>query len=497
VDAFGQYLDLLGSSAGTPADSSRVLVGTSQAVEGAPGLVALVPRFNARARVLMRYTSADGSLRDADTAVSPLCGFVLPSPIDGSLEFFDANGTALGRIRADERQGAAWEEDPGQPASFGRKPSTVIANPFLGKVADALLAWDLQLAVGRNGGPPAQTALAGLNQLIDTTRWTVDPTGATGDEHLTLLLGHPVAVMRAAVKIDVQGTAAHSDANATAVPVKLGTLAHTQDGLLAYFVDDDYTRVHAVDPAVGSFAPPGGEPLTTGFVDLSPSFDVQPEQAVDLTLLVTPGADVHVTTGLLPQKQIGMRREWVSNPLATLTPNWRYGPVLLDEKVTRIPVASDVRGIWTWYHRPDPTSWQPDTIVNADTTAVIAEGRVVVEHGWIRLQLQPDPQFPGIPVEVQCITKPIRDAHHRIQGIGGLNGDGTRWWMSTDQAIQMIQSGRFYFFVRDKRVPPPHGGDGRVQIVTGVSAAGRPFIQTVGDADPVNDLNSLPECPPH
>jgi hypothetical protein len=497
VDAFGQYLDLLGSSATTPADDSLVIVGTSQAVDGAPGLVALVPRFNAKARVLMRYTAADGTNKDADTAVNPLCGFVLPSPIDGSLEFFASDGTALGRIRADDRHGAAWEEDPGQQASFGRKPSTAIPNKVLGQLADGLLAWDIALAVNRPAEGPAQTALAALNQLIDTTRWTVDSTASPGDEHLSLLLGHPVAVMRAAVKIDVQGTAQHSNAPATAVPVKLGTLAHTQDGLLAYFIEDDYTRAHAVDPAIGSVTPPGGEPISSDYVDLSPSFDVQPEQPVVLTLLVTPGADVHVTTGLLPQKQIGMRRDWVSSPLATLTPNWRYGPVLLDPKVTRVPVASDVRGIWTWYHRPDPTSWTPDTIVNADATAILADDRVIVQHGWIRLQLQPDPTFPGIPIEVGCITKPIRDAHHRIQGIGGVNGDQSPWWMPTQQAIQMIEGGRFFFFVRDKREPPPHGGDGRIQIIVDVSSFGNKYIRTVGDNDPANDLNSLPECPPH
>jgi hypothetical protein len=494
VDAFGQYVDLLGSSHTTPADDSAVVVGVSQAVEGVPGLVALVPRINAKARVLMRYTAADGAARDADTATSPLCGFVLPSPIDGSLEFFDAAGIALGRIRADERHGAAWEEDPGQPASFGRKPSSAIPSKFLGQIADSLLAWDTELAVGRGPTTP-QTALEALNQLIDTTRWTVDSTGSSGDEHLALLLGHPVAVLRAAIRIDVQGAAANSNAGSTAVPLKLGTLAHTQDGLLAYFVDDDYTRARAVDPSIGSVAPPGGTTITSGYVDLSPSFDVQPEQVVPLTLLVVPGTDIHVTTGLLPQKQIGMRRDWVSAPLASLTPNWRYGPVLLDPKVTRVPVASDVRGIWTWYHRPDPVSWAPEGIVNADATAILADDKAVVQHGWVRLQLQPDPDFPGIPVEVRCIRKPIRDAVHRIQGVGGLNGDGTPWFITTEEAIQMIESGRFFLYVTDSRNPLPEGSDGRVRIITGISARGNKFIQTVGDNDPVNDLNSLPECP--
>jgi hypothetical protein len=490
VDAFGQYVDLIGSSATTPGDGTLVSVGAGEAIPEHPGVVALVPRLNAKARVLLRYTDADGAAKDASTAVSPLCGFVLPSALDGSLEFFAADGTALGRIRPDADHGAAWEEDPGQPASFGRLPSSAIANRFLGALADGLLAKDTVLATGSAPAGRGQTALAALLQLIDTTRWTVDATGNTGDEHASLLLGHPISVMRAAIKVDVQGAPTHSNSRSIALPVKLGTLAHSQDGLLAYYVADDYTVVRAVDPAVGVVTPPGGSAITSDYVNLAASFDVQAEQAVPLTLLVVPGTDVHVTLGLLPQKTIGMRRDWVSTALAALTPNWRYGPVLLDAKVTRIPIAADVRGIWSWYHRPDPASWASETIVNADSTAVLSDDVVKAEHGWIRLKLQPDPQFPGIPVEVSCITKPIRDDKHRIRGIGGVNADNSRWWMTTDQAIQMVETGRFFFYVNDV----PHKK--QVQIVVGVSERGNKFLQTVGDADPTNDLGNLAECPP-
>lgn len=488
IDGFGQYVDLLGSSATQEADETKLVVGAGEVVDGEPGLVGLVPRFNARARVLLRYGAADGTAREADTATSPLCGFVLPSAIDGSLEFFDANGLALGRIRKDIHLGAAWEEDPGQPSSFGRKPSAAITvNAILGRLADGLLASDIALAL-RGRGVGEQSALEALSQLIDITRWTVDTSATVGDEHAALLLGHPIAVMRAAIKVDVQGTAPHSDAVTTAIPAKLGTLAHTQDGLLAYYIDNDYTQVRAVDPAVGAVAPPGGQPLNSTYVDLSASFDVQPEQTVDLTLLMVPGADVHVTLGLLPQKKVGMRREWVSDALATLTPNWRFGPVLLDPEVVRVPVAGDVRGIWTWYHRPTPTSWASESIVNANATAVIPEAPSVAEHGWIRLHLTPDPDFDGIPVEVMCITKPIRDEHHRIKGIGGLNGDGSRWWMTQEEAIQMVETGRFFFHVRD--------GDTRIKIETDVTDRGTKFIRTMPDGIPTNDLDALPECPP-
>jgi len=493
VDAFGQYVDLVGSSATTEADQTKVLVGGSQAVDGEPGLMVMLPRFNAPARVMLRYNDAGGLHQDASTSVSPLCGFVVPSALDGSLEFFSAAGLALGRLRPHSALGTVWEEDPGQPASAGRKPSESITNAFLGQFADGILAADAALAAATPQGQQfPQTALTALNQLIDSTRWTVDPGGTSGDEHLALMLGHPVAVLRAAIKVDVQSVPATSNARTTAVPVKLGTLAHTQDGLLAYFVADDYSSVHAVDPAIGQVVPPTGSAITSPYVDLSPSFQVQPGAGVDLTLLATPATDVHATVGMLPQKSVGMRRDWVSAGLATLSPNWRYGPVLVDRKATRIPVAADVHGTWSWHRRGADGNWATDTIVNANQTAIIPDDRVAVQYGWISLQLAPDPQFPGIPVQVSCITKPQpSNPRQRIRGLGGMNGDGSPWWMTLDSAIAMVESGRFFFYVLDKDGTTPN------PIVVDVSPLGNKFLRTVFDDTTSNNLLSLPQCPDH
>ena len=379
---------------------------------------------------------------------------------------------------------------PASRPTLGAKPSSSIPNAFLGAFADGLLATDTALAAANPSGQDLpQTALAALNQLIDTTRWTVNSSGTAGDEHLALLLGHPVAVLRAGIKIDVQSVPTTSTAPATSVPVKLGTLAHTQDGLLAYFVSDDYSRVRAVDPSVGEVVPPGGSAISSAYVDLGPSFAVQPGAPVELTLLAVPATDVHATVGLLPQKAVGMRRDWVSDGLAQLAPNWRYGPVLIDLKVTRIPVASDVHGTWSWHHRTDPGSWATDTIVTATPAAILPDDRVEVEYGWISLVVAPDPNFPGIPIRVRSITKPIRDAAHRIQGLAGLNGDGTSWWMTLDSAIGMVRSGRFFFFVLDEDTTT------QIPIVVGVSDSGRPFLRTEFDGKETNNLSALPEYP--
>jgi hypothetical protein len=491
VDAFGQVVDLVGSGAGATADLSRIAIGSQELVDGAPGVMELVPRFNAPARVMLRWVSATGDHADASTAISPLCGFFVPSPLDGSVEFFDAAGNALGRLRPDDTRGTVWEEDPGEAATLGGRPSDAIPNQFLGAFADALLAADTAQAATSPGG---QTGLRSLSLLTDATRWTISPSGSAGDEHLALLLGRPVAVLRAGVKIDVQYQATGSLAPLTAVPVKLGTLAHTQDGVLGYFVDDDYTQIHAVDPALGDVESGDGETISSPYVDLSPSFGVQPGVGVDLTIFAEPATEMHGTVGLLPQKDIGMRRDWVADGLAKLTPNWRYGPVLIDPKTNRIPIPTDIHGQWSWSSRRDQTSWlAPSTIVAATGDAVISDDRAIAREGWISVILEPDPAFHGIPFQVTNVTKPIRDSAHRIQGIGACRdpagGTGSIWWLKTDDAITMVTSGRFFFFVLD-----PDTGD-QIPIIVATGPSGRPFLQTVGDNNPANNLNSLPEMP--
>jgi hypothetical protein len=115
VDGYGRFLDL-------PLGNVPVAICPNVLAHGNPDVVALKPRFTAPARVLLRYAAATGDQVDADAGVSPLCGFVVPSPLDGTLEFFDENGTRLGRLRPDDVTATAWEEDPGQPASYGGRP---------------------------------------------------------------------------------------------------------------------------------------------------------------------------------------------------------------------------------------------------------------------------------------------------------------------------------------------------------------------------------------
>jgi hypothetical protein len=368
VDGFGQFVDLLDPQNTGTADASAIAKSDPMSAPNDSGLVLLTPRFTAPARLWFRWMDAGGSETEAKsnpqtgTTIAPVCGYLMPNHLDGALEFFDAGGTNLGFVRQQDDQTIGWEEAPGQPSTLGQDPGRAIPNRFAAGIAQALVQW----GVADAGLPNLNdNALQAMLRVVDSSRWSIDPFGHAGDEHLCLLVGHPIVIVRARLRLELQEPVRPDLANLNAVPIRLGALAHWQDGLFGYFVDDDYTVLHCVDAAVAGLAreigpnqgflqpinlvpdyfstfasSAGSTPVTHPYIDTSGVVWIRPNQIVDLTLLVEPHTVVHATSGLLPRKEIGLRREWTSDALSKLSPTFRFGPLLVDPKRIRMPILS-------------------------------------------------------------------------------------------------------------------------------------------------------------
>jgi len=92
-----------------------------------------------------------------------------------------------------------------------------------------------------------------------------------------------------------------------------------------------------------------------------------------------------------------------------------------------------------------------------------------------------------VRVQVSCINKADRpNPHERIQFLGGLNPDGSRWMLSETDAILDITNQIYGFFVSV--------GGQKVDVVI-ATHLGREYLKTTADDYAPNNLLSLPECP--
>ncbi|MEU7576636.1 hypothetical protein AB0B50_03405 [Streptomyces sp. NPDC041068] len=417
VDAYGRTVDLL--------DPATPLAYVGAGLRGpARDILALPPRVNQPATLSFRLVDAADDGREAavdqqDGAVSPVAGWLLADHADGAVEFFAPGGRALGQLAHDALSGAVvWEGPPGDRAPWGAPASAAFAGEprlrhLLG-LAEGLIDRD-----GREraaGVPRSDTPLDALLRIVDTTATTVGAGGSTGSEHTAQLVGKPIAVVRARLVLDIepeddhpalspaeraQRAAAWAWLAGRPFPVRLGALTRLDDGLLAYFVDDDYGLIRPVHAEVARLATPSGRhrgdfaalgrrstaarPVRTPSVADASALSLLPGRALRLTLLMDPAAKVHATSGVLPRKSVDLLRDWFAEDLARLVPSVRVGPVLVDPGTIRMPLMPAPDGDRLWTRRTAPLSWRDDPVVAASQQALLPEVSARAQEGCLRL----------------------------------------------------------------------------------------------------------------
>ena len=235
------------------------------------------------------------------------------------------------------------------------------------------------------------------------------------------LVGRPIAVVRMTLLLNVLDDlstgpdaeltldaaalavrqAAYNRLASRQITVRLGELTRTDDGVLGYFTDDDYTRFTPVSPEVlaaarasgrhagqlsvlgrGSAADPVVVPITHPFVDDSEQpLITRPGQLVYLTVLMVPGGAAHATTGVLPRVRVQLARDWVADALQQLSPSFRIGPVLVDPATVRLPKITALPKDQVFTARTDETTWHDDVIAAATQDALLPDSPPAVPRG--------------------------------------------------------------------------------------------------------------------
>lgn len=133
----------------------------------------------------------------------PVCGWLLPNHIDGGISVYNPAGLLLGELLQttipDEPVGVKWyAAGAAQSKALSALGATDIENPYLLQTIQGL---------GNQPGNSAGRAFQNLMQAIDETLWAVDETSTHSDQHMALLLGRPLALVRGRLKGMLHGHA--------------------------------------------------------------------------------------------------------------------------------------------------------------------------------------------------------------------------------------------------------------------------------------------------
>lgn len=405
VDSFGQVVDLMQAGGNTGKGATwqpvrgRGLSPISNSQLPQPEeLVSLSPQLAQASRLDFRLVSASND--DEETGLwpdsNPVCGWVLPNHLDGGLAIYDADGNALGELlvllNTNGTYQVRWLPAPDSTAAVS-DPSK-IPNAHLSSFVVALVESTDQ-----------GQSFTSLLEVIDETMWTIDPMGSRADANLSVLIGRPLALVRAELQFELEGSPVYNQSwpdtlqkktagvEALKFPVRLGSLQLYDDGLLGYFTDDTYTTFNSVhtpnDFKPGSYLNPIG--YDGNYITLSFNYPNYTTQYI--SMLWDPRGDVHAFTGLFPVKTLSLPSEFFVSALPRIAVTFRMGPALTDAETIRLPYPTEKNGVWSWVQRTgpeptdwtDPSGWTVETIVKANGQARLPDEPPRLVEGWLKL----------------------------------------------------------------------------------------------------------------
>jgi hypothetical protein len=262
--------------------------------------------------------------------------------------------------------------------------------------------------------PDGPNFLADFLTAIDSALEGIEPAGTDQHSSLALLMGRPLAVVRASVALSLKGTqpinqswtafrqdmnryTRESD-NLTAVrfPIRLGNYHQLNDGLVGYWLEagedhyrdnrfyapqtprNDHTRaVDHPDIALHTVGRP---------VNLWHALD---DPAQIATLLLDPRGVVHATTGVLPAKSIQIPPHHYAAALAALQVTFLTAPLLTPYGQRSLPLPDEPGHAWSWLEELVVVERQRFVDFYGEGNGHTVWGHLL-DLGWLRRIAPPD-----------------------------------------------------------------------------------------------------------
>lgn len=379
LDTFGQVLDV---------SCERVTTTNLMSTPESDYLLTVPPRLVQPSRLNFRWLSAadDDEEMNEHPATTPICGWVLPNNLDNSLMVYDGEGLALGSVNPL----VGWQTAPGTTVVTPNN----IPNPHLRKMVGHLVAQD-------------EDFLNDFISTIDSALESIEPENFAQHQELALLVGRPLALVRAALSWELRGAPALNQSweafrldltrntretdNFTAVrfPIRVGEYRQLNDGVVGYWkeagdvyegdifyapqsnaVGSPRIKTHAdvqtdADPPVAIFLSPGSAPQV-------------------IALLLDPRGNVHATTGVVPTKAINVPPDQYAAALHAIQVTFLAAPILTDLGKLNLPLPAESGYRWSWLQK-DGATWSATSAIGTTSAAAEFTGRQEAREGWLKL----------------------------------------------------------------------------------------------------------------
>ncbi|ATB44688.1 hypothetical protein [Corallococcus macrosporus] len=425
VDTFGQYNDLE-----TRPDQGSTLCSTElmplRRYTATDWRVRLEPRLAQPARLAFRWLSAtpvdgrDDLEMNSHPATSPLCGWVLPNNLDSSLMVYDASGTLLGLVDEEGR----WESAPGSeyPLDVGSLP-----NPHLQQLVSHLTR-----GAGAEGRDFIRAFLDTLNDAIERS----DPEDFSQHQALALLIGRPLALVRASVGLELQGLPerdkswstfaatvaelAHNERQGieavtpitdspdrwtqafdqVAFPVRIGEYGQYNDGVAGYWRElegggYESATFYAPQSDLEGFS--GKDAASRRIVtarDTPVNLELSPRSGPrTLVMLVDPRGKTHATSGIFPTKALSIPPDQYAAALQAISVTFLSAPLVTPRAEydnshappqLRIPLPQEAGYAWSWLSRREGAWSETTGFAPVEASARLSGAQVLCE-GWLKL----------------------------------------------------------------------------------------------------------------
>lgn len=381
VDTFGQVRNL-----DWQVDSNEYVIKPEHMQAAENNRIKLLPRFVQPTRINFRWLSAnegDNQETTDDPSTTPICGWILPNNLNGGLTFYDNAGQALGAINVN----GEWDDVPGETSLattiIEGQEIPNITNPHLHKMVKTIIT----------SGPEF---VENFNLCLNNALNHIDPENFAQNQSLALLMGRPIAVVRAAVNLELQGLPAINqdwivfrqdmqqmrsleerdtdDLTEVKVPIRIGEYQQLNDGVIGYWkeqpvADGGYEYENNIFYAQQSDLNESDK-IETQFIDSATNPDVEEGpiniiQSISsppqhLTMLVDPRGSIHATAGILPSKVITIPPEQFSEALANIKVTFSTTPILTERTQQgrlQLPLPTAPDYDWVWLEQKGRDTW--------------------------------------------------------------------------------------------------------------------------------------------